>query len=86
MYSVDRLRCAGHGTLLSGGGGYRRAANHGNTAADGDASTYCHARTGGYAGNTGGTDPDRDGSTDRDRSADRDGDRTAPDGDRYTRD
>lgn len=37
MYSADRLRCAGHGTLLSEGGGYRRAANHGNTAADGDA-------------------------------------------------
>ena len=67
MYSADRLRCAGHGTLLSEGGGYRRAANHGNTAADGDAPTYCHARTGGYAGNTGGTDPDRDGSPGRGR-------------------
>ena len=67
MYSADRLRCAGHGTLLSGGGGYRGATNHGNTAADGDASTYCHARTGRYAGNTGGTDPDRDGSPGRGR-------------------
>ena len=67
MYSADRLRRAGHGTLLSEGRGYRRAANHGNTAADGDAPTYCHARTGRYAGNTGGTDPDRDGSPGRGR-------------------
>ena len=39
MYFADRLRCAGHGVLLSEGGGYRGAANYGNTAADGDAAT-----------------------------------------------